>query len=166
VIFQESRPPFGRLRISRGLPHPSEYGSFRNLETKHLQLAMNSRCTPGAILGYHPEDEIAHFATRGFPSYANVFARNPFPIQLESGPMPVDDRLRPHNNKRSPPTGPKSPQQNPKDPVGYTEARPRMSVRQGGELLSQGQVLQKKIASASQDYGCQYHKMLQKPRHG
>jgi hypothetical protein len=99
MIVQEGRPPFRRLAVSRGLPHPSEHGSLRDLETKHLQLAMDSRCAPGAILDYYPKDEIAQFATRGFPSYANVFARNPFPIQLESGPMPVDDCLRLHNNK-------------------------------------------------------------------
>jgi len=63
-------------------------------------------------------------------------------------------------------TGPESPQQNLKDPVGYTEAGPRILQRQGGKLLPQGQVLQEKIAPASQDSGCQYHKMLQKPRHG
>lgn len=51
MVLHKCRPSLCRLRISRRLPHPAEYRSFRNVEAQHLQFAMNARSAPGPILG-------------------------------------------------------------------------------------------------------------------
>ena len=59
VVAQERRPVSCRLRIPRRFPHPAQHGSFRDIESKHFQFAMNARGAPSRVLSDHPKDEFA-----------------------------------------------------------------------------------------------------------
>src|SRR5208337_151372 len=50
VVGQECRPPLCGFGNSRGLPHPVQHCSFRDIKAKHPQFAMNPRRTPSGIL--------------------------------------------------------------------------------------------------------------------
>jgi hypothetical protein len=66
VVAQKGQPAFGQFRISRCSFHPAGDRSFRDIETKHEQLAVDARCSPGWILGDHTEDEISNSFEIGF----------------------------------------------------------------------------------------------------
>ncbi len=65
--------------------------------------------------------------------------------------MPTDDGLWPHDNQCTSPSCPASPQQNPEGPIRPGEARPRLFLRQRGELLPQCEVFKEKIAARAQE---------------
>jgi hypothetical protein len=44
-------------RKSGRAARPAGDGSFRDIESEHLQLTVSVRSAPGGILGDHPEDE-------------------------------------------------------------------------------------------------------------
>ena len=56
MIAQECRPAPCRLSVSGSLPHPPQNGSLRDLESEHLQFAMNPGRTPSRVLSDHLED--------------------------------------------------------------------------------------------------------------
>jgi hypothetical protein len=66
VVLEKRRPSLGRLGAPRDLSHPTQDGSFRNIETQHLQLTMNARRTPCVVLCDHAEDEFAQFPAHTF----------------------------------------------------------------------------------------------------
>src|SRR6266851_10291935 len=61
VVTDECEPTFGSLRISWRAAHPTGDSSPGDLKTQHQQLAVDTRCAPGCVLGHHPKDEIAKF---------------------------------------------------------------------------------------------------------
>jgi len=137
VIVQEGRPSSCRFGIPRGLSHPAQNCALGNLKPQHLQLAVDPRRTPGAVLGDQAKDQLPQLSTRGLPSDNGMFARQPFPVQLEPGAMPSDDSLWPHDNKCTFPSCPASPEQNPEGPIRPGEARTRMVMGQHHELLTE-----------------------------
>ena len=100
MVAQKPRPSFGRLRISRSFLHPTQHGSLRDVEAEHFQFAMNPWRAPGRVLGDHAEDEFAQFFARWPSSRTGVLARDPLPIQLESGTMPAKNNLARMNGER------------------------------------------------------------------
>lgn len=74
--------------------HPAQHGALRNLEAKHLQLSVNTRCTPGRVLGDHAEDEFTQFHTDTLSSHTVSIPREPRPIQLEACVVPTNNSLR------------------------------------------------------------------------
>ena len=55
-FLKERQPSLHEIAISWGSPDPSRDTPFRNIETKLEQFAVNTRCSPGRILGNHTED--------------------------------------------------------------------------------------------------------------
>ncbi|PYU64257.1 MAG: hypothetical protein DMG49_26970 [Acidobacteria bacterium] len=55
-FLKERQPSLHEIAISWGSPDPSRDTPFRNIETKLGQFAVNTRCSPGRILGNHTED--------------------------------------------------------------------------------------------------------------
>ncbi len=106
VIAQKRRPSLRRFRVSRRLPHPTQHGSLRDVEAEHLELAVDARRSPGGVLGDHAEDQYAQFLARWPSPNTGTLPRDPFPIELESGAMPADDRLRLDDEERLLPAGP------------------------------------------------------------
>jgi hypothetical protein len=114
MIVQKRRPSLCRLGIPRGFPHPALHGSFRNVEAKHLQLAVNARRSPGRVLGDHTEDQLSQFPADMSSSNAGPMPGEPFPVQLETRAMPEDYSLGLDQDQDSPPVRPQPTQNDPK----------------------------------------------------
>ena len=93
MIGQECRPSLRRLRIPGRFSHPAQHRSLRDVEAKHLQLAMNPWRSPGSVLGHHAEDEFAQFLAHASPSGTVSMPGEPCPIELEAGSMPTGHSL-------------------------------------------------------------------------
>src|SRR6266851_9044583 len=135
VVVQEGRPALCRHRTPRDLPHPAQDRSLRDVEAEHLQLAMNMRSAPGWVFSHHAEDEFAQFPAHASPACTSTMPREPLPVQLESGPMPTDNRLRPHENQRTLPSIPEPPQHHPEQFVRDSKPRQWVPPFQNSELL-------------------------------
>ena len=145
-------PPIAcRLRISRRLPHPAQHRPLRDLEAEHPQLAMNSRRSPRPILGHHAEDEFAQFPVHALPACTGAMPREPLPVQLESGTMPADNRLRLHENQCTLPSPPEPPQHHPEQFVCESEPWLLGASFQDCKLLPEGQILQEEIAARAKE---------------
>ena len=145
VIAQKCRLPLCRLGAPRPFPHPTKHGSLRNIEAEHLQLAMNPWRTSDRVLGNHAENDLPQFPANTFSPRASPMSRKPDPIQLESRPMPANDRLRLDEDQCSLPASPEAPQHHPEQFVGGRKSRWRMSLFENAELLPKGQVFQEQI---------------------
>jgi hypothetical protein len=99
VIAQECRSSLCRLWISRRHPHLTRHCTFRNVETEHLQLTVNSWRTPNPILGNRAKDQLAQFPAQTFSSRSGPMSRNPYPIQLAGCPIQANDGLRLDENQ-------------------------------------------------------------------
>jgi hypothetical protein len=123
MVTKERHPPLGRLWISRSLAHPTQHGSFRNVEAQHLQLAVNARRTPSRVVSDHAEDEVAKFPADTFSSSARSMPRKPRPIQLEASTVPTNDRLRLDEDQHLSPSRPEPSQDYPKQLVRSGKSR-------------------------------------------
>ncbi len=113
LVELELRHEKSRVRTPGSFPQPAQHGSLRNLEAKHFQFSMNTRRTPGQVLGDHAEDEFAQFFAHAFSSRAIPMPREPCPIQLESSLVPAHDGLRLDEDQSPFPSRPKPPQDHP-----------------------------------------------------
>jgi hypothetical protein len=147
VITQKRGPSFRRFGIPRRFPHPAQHRPLGDIEAEHLQLAVNTRCSPRGVLCNHAEDELAQFHARRLSADTNPFARDPLPIEPESGAMPANNCFRLHDEKRLLPTRPEASQNHPEQPILSSKMNCRMISFQSGKLLPQGQAFQEKIAA-------------------
>jgi hypothetical protein len=146
VVAQEGCPTFRWLSDPGRLSRPAQDRSLGDFVSKHLQLAMDTRRTPGVVLNYHAKDEFAQRLPYRFPAGSGVGTRDPFPVQLESGAMPANHGLGLHNDKNPSPTGPELPQDDPEQTVMDGQPRPRLPRRQCRKLLTECKVLQYQFA--------------------
>jgi mannose-6-phosphate isomerase class I len=70
MVAQKGRPSLRRLGTSWRSPHPTQYSSLRNIESKHFQLTVNARRTPSGVLGNHSKDEFPQLLADAFPARA------------------------------------------------------------------------------------------------
>src|SRR6185437_7863886 len=110
-------PSLRRLRAPRRLPHPTQHCPLRDVEAEHPKLAMNPGRSPGPVLRYNAEDELAHFFADVLPAGSGFAPRNPRPIELVPGAMPANDRLGLHENQHLLPSRPEPTEQNPEELV-------------------------------------------------
>ena len=64
VILQKCQPPFRGVRVAWGPLHRSRYRSFGDVESQFEQFAVNTRRTPGGILGLPCERSTREFLYR------------------------------------------------------------------------------------------------------
>src|ERR1022692_4720386 len=133
MIGPERCPLLNGFWSSWCLSHPAENRPLRDIETKHLQFAMNPWRSPGWILRYHAEDEFTQFLAHASSTNCNAMPRNPLPVHLKSGAVPANDRLGLHENQGLLPAWPKAAQENPKEPVRSLEPRLWMPLLQNGK---------------------------------
>src|SRR5919109_4357125 len=62
VIAQKSQPASANFWISRCSLHPTRDTSFGYVQAEHEQFAVDAGSAPGRVLGYHPENQVSHFA--------------------------------------------------------------------------------------------------------
>jgi hypothetical protein len=165
VVVQESRPALCRHRTPRDLPHPAQDRSFRDVEAEHLQLALNARSAPGWVFSHHAEDEFAQFPAHASPACTSAMPREPLPVQLESGPMPTDNRLGPHENQRTLPSIPEPPQHHPEQFV--RDSKPRLWVPpfQNSELLRRARFSRSNFAARAKEPDSQNREKPQQTEH-
>src|SRR6266699_1693002 len=80
MVSEERQPSLHRICISRGSPDPSRDTPFRDIETQLEQFALNTRCSPGRILGHHTEDQGANLFADTLPSSHSSESGDPCPI--------------------------------------------------------------------------------------
>ena len=59
VIAQKRQPALAELRVPGARLIQREMVDLRYVEAEHQKLAVNTRCTPGRVLGNHAEDQLA-----------------------------------------------------------------------------------------------------------
>src|SRR5579863_181115 len=151
MIAQKRCPSLGRLRTPGRSPHPAQHGSLRNIEAKHLQFAVDTRCAPCRIFRDHSKDEIAQFLTDAFSARSNLTPREPCPIQLEPCTVPANNSFWLNEDQRLPPVRPEPPQDHPKQLVGSRDRRARFPLLQNDKLLAKSQVLKQQVAARAKD---------------
>ena len=142
--------PLRWFRVSWSSPHPSQNGSFRDVKTEHLQLAVNARGAPCRVLCDHAEDQVLQFLADPLSSRAHSMSRQPCPIKLEPGSVPSDHSLRLNKHKRLFPSRPEPAHEHPKESVMRSESRPRTPALQYDKLLPQSQILQEQVATRTE----------------
>ena len=75
----------------------------------------------------------------------------PAPIETKAGAMPSDDGFWFHNQEDSGPAGPDAAQDGPKQPVGSVQGWPRSFALKDGDLLSESEDFQGRIASGTEE---------------
>jgi len=165
MVVQKSYPSLCRLGIAGRFSHPAQHGSFRNIETKHLQLAVDARRAPGGVVGDHVEDQLAQFFSHALSSRTVPMARKPSPVEPEPRPMPANDSLRLDEDHCRFPSRPKPPQDHPEYLVRSGKAGLRMLLFQNGELLTKGQILQEEVAARTPKPNKKIEQELQRTEH-
>src|ERR1035441_10673135 len=90
---------------------------------------MNALRTPSSVFVDHAEDQRAQFPAHTFSPRWSPMPRKPGPIQLESRPMPANDRLWLHEDQCPAPAFPEPLQHDPEQFVGRGKSRQRMLDR-------------------------------------
>jgi len=136
MVVQKRKPALGWLGISRHPFHPTGDRSLGNIKTEHEELAMDAWCSPGWVLGAHPEDQLPHFfRRRPSPDARPGFGDQPA-VQTESGPVPADYGFGRDDDEGVPPSRPNPPSYCPEELIEEAEARAGMSTLQHRELLT------------------------------
>jgi len=149
VIVQKCCPSLCRLRISGRSSHPAQHRTLTDIETKHLELAMNPWRSPSPVLGNHAKDELAQFLVHAFSSRTLAMPGEPGPIELETSSMPANNGLGLNEDQSSLPSRPEAPQHNPEESVGIGKPWARAMSREDQHLLSQRQVFQEKMMACA-----------------
>jgi hypothetical protein len=68
VVLQERLPSLCWIRISRRSSHLPQHLSFRDIEAKYLELAVNPWRSPSPVFGHHTENEFTQFPVHAFSS--------------------------------------------------------------------------------------------------
>jgi len=107
--------------------------------------------SPGGVLGNHTEDQLTQFLARRLPTQTASFAGDAFPVQLESGAMPTDNRFGLNDEKSPLPSRPESAQGDPEQLVRQGQAAPSLLLDNDRKLLSQSHVLKQQIAARTEE---------------
>jgi hypothetical protein len=74
VVLEKRLPSISSVWISWSPLHPAGDGSFRDIEAKHLQFAVNAGSAPSRVFDHHLEDEFAQFLADPSSSDVNSVA--------------------------------------------------------------------------------------------
>jgi hypothetical protein len=94
VVTKEGQPSLGRLGTSRRSLHATRDRSFREVESKHKEFAMDARSSPGGVLGDHAEDQLPDLLRRLLSPNLHPDFGDQLPVKAEISPMPSDHGLR------------------------------------------------------------------------
>src|SRR6266571_9541467 len=103
---------------------------------------------PQRVFPRHSSNQLPHFWAQ--PGPAQPTARPPAPVQAPTPAMPADHRLRLHDPQfASPSLWPDPPHPDQKNPVSIAQARLRLTAKEHLELVSQDQVLERKVLAGT-----------------
>src|SRR5437870_636791 len=149
MVSEERQPSLHRICISRGSPDPSRDTPLRDIETELEQVAVNTRCSPGRILGNHTEDQSTKLLADTFPSSYLSGSGDPCPIQTKPRSMPVHDGSRSDQDEGPGPPGPQRSQRNPEQLVQGSQSIARSLCVQSHQLLTESQVFEGEVLAGA-----------------
>src|SRR6266702_926504 len=129
------------------MPQPSHVtrdGPLGDPEPQLQQLAVDPRSAP-PVLARHPPDKFSDLPSDQCPAWRHSPPGEPPPVEAEARAVPPDHRLRLHDDDRLGPSCPHAPQHHTERPVHQPAPRPTL-LQEGGELLTEGQVLDHEAA--------------------
>ena len=115
------------------------------IETQLEQFAVNTRCSPGGILGNIRKIARTSLLTRFRPPTC-LTLETPCPIQTKPRPMPVHDGSRGDQDERFPPPGPARPQHNSEQLVQGSQSAARL-LRVQSQQLTKSQIFKDEVLS-------------------
>ena len=166
MVSEERQPSLHRVWISRGSPDPSRDTPFREIESQLEQFAVNTRCSPGRILGNHAEDQGANLFADALPSSCLSDSGDPRPIQTKSRSMPVYDGSRSDQDERLPPPGPAHSQRNPEQFVQGSQSTSRSLRVQCQQLPTESHVFEGEVRPATERTDQPAEEMSERQDHG
>src|SRR5260370_1875903 len=166
MVAEERQPALRGIGISRSSPDPPRDAPFREIETQLEQLAVNARCSPGRILGNHPEDQGPDLFADTLPSSYLADSGDPRPIQTKPSSMPVHDGSMMDQDERLGPPGPERSQRNPEQLVQGSQSTARLLRVQGQQLPTDSQVLEDKVLTGTESADQPAEEMSERYDHG
>jgi excisionase family DNA binding protein len=117
---------------------------------------MNARGSTQQVGQRHVADEFARAAIEG--RAAGYSARTRGPDAAEGRAVPAQDGSRLNDDEDVVPAGPRPRERDPEEPVGPVERRARAATLKNGQLLAEGEILQRERAASSERRpGCRKH---------
>ena len=101
------------------------------------------------VLARHPLNKISDLPSDRCPARRPSPSGGPPPVKGEARPVPANHRLWLHDGDRLGPSCPHAPQQDPERPIHRPDPRPPL-LQNGGELLTEGEVLDHEAALRSE----------------
>ena len=141
VVAEEDLPPLDHVPWRWPSRHVPRHRPLRDVEAELQQLAMDPRGTPGRVFASHPADEVAQLAVDARPARAPR-ARPPSPEQAEALAMPANHGVGLHDNEDICPPRPEPAKRDPEESVRDRQPGPRPPLREDGDLLTEGEVLE------------------------
>jgi hypothetical protein len=112
---------------------------------------MNAGSAPGAIFGYHAEDQIPDLLGNSLPTNPASHLRDQGPIQTKAGSMPTNHGLRGNDNQRLLPVRPTPTSEHPEKLVEHAELGFGVFAFQNGELLPERQILDEQVSTRTKN---------------
>ena len=111
---------------------------------------MDARRTPQGIRRGHLPDEGSDLGADGWAAAAGA-ARKASPVLAEASTLPSEHGIRRNDNQRLPPAGPDPGQAGLEQTIRWAEPRPGQPPLVDGELLAEGQILERELAMAADE---------------
>ena len=127
---------------------------------------MNTRCSPGRILGNHTQDQGTNLFPDTLPSSYLADSGDPRPIQTKSRSMPVQDGSRSDQDERPPPPGLAHSQRNPEQFVQGSQSAARSLRVQSQQLPTESQVFEYEVHPATERTDQPAEEMSERHDHG
>jgi hypothetical protein len=124
---------------------------------------MDTRSSPGWILGHHAENQIPHFFTESLSTHNYLMTGKPIPVETEAGAMPTNNSFRRYDYQGLLPFRPHSSDNDPKQLIDSSKSRFWFPALHSQELLAKSQIFQQEVTSRVEAASKQTH---QKPKHG
>ena len=124
--------------------HVARHRGFSDLEAEHKQLTVNARRSPRRVLAGDATDERPDLRIDRWTT-ASVSAL-PAPVELEALTMPADYGLGLHDEEGVLPVWPQTAQRDPECAVRLGQPGAFGLALHNGQLLSQGEVLERQLA--------------------
>lgn len=161
-VIPEKRTPGLRRRFSP-TRHVARHCGFSDLEAEHEQLTVNARRSPSRVLGGDSTDQRSDLRIDGWTSAA--VSALPGPVELEALAMPADHGLGLHDDQSVVPVWPQAAEGDPECAVRLGQPGAFGLALHNGQLLSQGEGLERELALRLQAQSGGREQGLQQVKH-
>src|ERR1035437_2949172 len=149
VIVQEGEPPLSRVATPADPPKIPGYTPFRKHETELLKFAVDPRGAPLWVLLCQASDQNTNLLTD--LRSAGAWPGSPTPIAPEAGAVPADHGLGLDDEQDVGPAGPAAAEGGPEESVQAIQNGPRPFPFQHGDLLAEGEDLERGVAPTAEE---------------